>query len=161
MSGELVYIFSQDTELDFEQNDILNNINTDLSIGMVFNLQEDLVGILILEASTKGIKEGDIVYGTNMLPSVNFSSNTFGKIVNPLGDVLDDVINDVDNMKLSFISSLFNTEDENNDNAVPIETKAPGVILRQPVNEALHTGVTIIDSLIPIGRGQRELNNWR
>jgi proton translocating ATP synthase F1 alpha subunit len=157
MSGELVYIFSQDTELDFELNDVLNNINTDLSIGMVFNLQEDLVGILILEASTKGIKEGDIVYGTNMLPSVNFSSNTFGKIVNPLGDVLDDVINDPENMKLSFISSLFNTEEENNENAVPIETKAPGVILRQPVNEALHTGVTIIDSLIPIGRGQREL----
>jgi F-type H+-transporting ATPase subunit alpha len=59
-------------------------------------------------------------------------------------------------MKLAFISSLFDTDEST---ALPIEVKAPGVILRQSVNEALHTGVTIIDSLIPIGRGQREFNN--
>lgn len=67
MSGELVYIFSQDTNLEFEQTKF-NSVSTELSIGMVFNPQEDQVGILILEASTKGIKEGDAVYGTDMLP---------------------------------------------------------------------------------------------
>jgi F-type H+-transporting ATPase subunit alpha len=151
MSGELVYIFSQDTDLEDIEN---SKLMTELSIGMVFNLQEDQVGILILEASKKGIKEGDVVYGTDMLPSVKFTTKTFGKIINPLGDVLDEEGNETENIKLSFVSSLFDGEE---DNAVPIEIKAPGVILRQPVNEALHTGVTIIDSLIPIGRGQREL----
>jgi hypothetical protein len=68
MSGELVYIISQDNEsaLDLDKvNDEL--VGSELSIGMVFNLQEDQVGILVLEASTKGVKEGDIVYGSDML----------------------------------------------------------------------------------------------
>jgi len=153
MSGELVYIFPQDSSLDLDK---INNESaaSELSIGMVFNLQEDQVGILVLEASAKGVKEGDIVYGSDMLPSVSFSPKTFGKVINPLGDILDEEGNEESNMKLAFITSLFDSEESH---AVPIEVKAPGVILRQSVNEALHTGVTIIDSLIPIGRGQREL----
>lgn len=147
MSGELVYIVSQENETDMfdeeitsrneeQSNELQNqedNTNlsdeiklseeiedseietgevTEVSIGMVFNLQEDQVGILILETSTKGVKEGDIVYGTDMLPSVKFSPKTFGKIINPLGDVLDEEGNENENMKLAFISSLFETEED-------------------------------------------------
>jgi F-type H+-transporting ATPase subunit alpha len=160
MSGELVYVVSQDlqdsqNEIENTELNVFKDLATEISIGMVFNLQEDQVGILILEVSEKGVKEGDVVYGTDMLPSVKFSPKTFGKIINPLGDILDEEGNELENPKLAFVANLFDTEDQ----AVPIEVKAPGVILRQPVNEALHTGVTIIDSLIPIGRGQRELDN--
>ncbi|MGZ5486559.1 MAG: hypothetical protein ACXWFB_11745 [Nitrososphaeraceae archaeon] len=86
MSGELVYVVSQDTQESqnetTENTETFKDLATEISIGMVFNLQEDQVGILILEVSTKGVKEGDIVYGTDMLPSVKFSPNTFGKIIN-------------------------------------------------------------------------------
>jgi len=108
--------------------------------GVALNLEENQVGAIIL-GDFEGIKEGDLVKGTGKVLSVPVGKELLGRVVNPLGVPLDG----------KGPLSLKETE------LYPIERKAPGVIQRGPVNTPLHTGVKAIDSIIPIGRGQREL----
>ena len=106
---------------------------------MVLNLEEDNVGAVLLGES-KGIKEGDTVKRTNKIASVNVGDGLCGRVVDTLGQPIDG--------KGPIEGELFE---------MPMERKAPGVIYRQPVNEPLQTGIKAIDSMIPVGRGQREL----
>ncbi len=106
--------------------------------GMVLNLEEDNVGCVLFGESTL-IKEGDVVKRTKRVASIPVSEAVLGRVVNPLGEPLDG--------KGPIKAEQF----------LPIERKALGVIARAPVKESLQTGITAIDSMIPIGRGQREL----
>lgn len=107
--------------------------------GMVLNLEEDHVGVVILGES-KQIKEGDTVKRTQRIASIKVGEGIVGRVVNTLGQPIDG--------KGAISGELFE---------MPLERKAPGVIYRQPVNEPLQTGIKAIDAMIPIGRGQREL----
>ena len=107
--------------------------------GMVLNLEEDHVGIVLFGPS-KGVKEGDTVKRTNKIASIKVGEGILGRVVDTLGNPIDG--------KGPIEGELFD---------MPIERKAPGVIYRQPVNEPLQTGIKSIDAMIPIGRGQREL----
>ncbi len=106
--------------------------------GMALNLEEDNVGC-ILFGSEKFLKEGDRVKRTGRVMSVPVGEQLVGRVVNPLGQPLDG--------KGSIKTAAY----------LPLEKKAPGVVARQPVKEPLQTGLKAIDSMIPIGRGQREL----
>jgi len=107
-------------------------------MGMVLNLEEDNVGVAIFGSDTN-IKEGDTVRRTNRIASVPVGDALIGRVVNPLGQPIDG-------------EGPIATDKFRN-----IETRAPGVVERQPVKEPLQTGLKAIDSMIPIGRGQREL----
>lgn len=107
-------------------------------MGMVLNLEEDSVGCVLFGESEK-IKEGDTVKRTKRVASFPVSDGMLGRVVDPLGEPID------------------NKGDVPTDNYMPIERKALGVVDRQPVKEPLQTGITAIDAMIPIGRGQREL----
>lgn len=107
--------------------------------GMVQNLEEDNVGVILLGKSN-GIKEGDIVKRTKTIASIDVGEGMIGRVVDTLGAPIDG--------KGPITGDLFR---------MPLERKAPGVLFRQPVNEPLQTGIVAIDSMIPIGRGQREL----
>ncbi|MDX2283541.1 MAG: F0F1 ATP synthase subunit alpha [Bacteroidia bacterium] len=107
--------------------------------GMVLNLEEDNVGA-VLFGDSEGIKEGDSVRRTGQIASINVGPGLLGRVINPLGEPIDG--------KGPIQGELYSS---------PYERKAPGVIFRQPVNEPLQTGIKAIDSMIPIGRGQREL----
>ncbi|MCK4357206.1 MAG: F0F1 ATP synthase subunit alpha [Candidatus Cloacimonetes bacterium] len=106
--------------------------------GMALNLEEDNVGCIVL-GETNLIKEGDIVKRTRNIVQVPVGEGLLGRIINPLGIPLD------------------GRERIESSQAMPIERKALGVVQRQPVKEPLQTGIKAIDSMIPIGRGQREL----
>lgn len=106
---------------------------------VVMNLEEDNVGAVLLGATDR-IKEGMSVRRTDRIASINVSESMVGRVVNPLGEPLDG--------KGAIGGDLLE---------MPLERKAPGVIFRQPVTEPLQTGLKAIDSMIPIGRGQREL----
>jgi F-type H+/Na+-transporting ATPase subunit alpha len=110
-------------------------------MGMVFNLEEDSVGVVVFGTDNpdKDIREGDIVKRTGMIVQVPVGSALIGRVVNALGRPIDG-------------KGPVNVEKYR-----PIESKAPNVIERQPVNESLETGVKAVDSMTPIGRGQREL----
>ena len=106
---------------------------------LVLNLEEDNVGAVLLGDSTD-VKEGDTVKRTGQIASVNAGEGMVGRVVDTLGNPIDG--------KGPIEGETF---------GMPLERKAPGVIYRQPVNEPLQTGIKAIDSMIPIGRGQREL----
>jgi F-type H+/Na+-transporting ATPase subunit alpha len=106
--------------------------------GIALNLEEEQVGAVLLGESTE-LKEGDVVKRTNTIMSVPVGEALIGRVVNPLGEAVDD-------------KGPINTKERN-----PLEKIAPGVLDRQPVREPLQTGIKAIDSMIPIGRGQREL----
>ncbi len=106
--------------------------------GQVFNLEETSVGAVVL-GDYLGIKEGDEVRRSGELLSVPCGPALIGRVVDPLGRPLD------------------GKGDINTPHRRPLEFKAPGIAERQPVNEPLQTGIKAIDSMIPIGRGQREL----
>jgi F-type H+/Na+-transporting ATPase subunit alpha len=106
--------------------------------GLVLNLEEDNVGTVLLGEDTL-VKEGDPVKRTGKVLQVPVGEALVGRVVNPLGEPLDD--------KGPIEATQFR----------PVEFKAPGVVERQPVKEPLQTGIKAIDSMIPIGRGQREL----
>ena len=108
-------------------------------MAVVMNLEEDNVGAVLL-GPTDRIKEGMSVRRTGRIASVNVGESMLGRVVNPLGEPLDG--------KGRLTGELVR---------MPLERKAPGVIFRQPVTEPLQTGLKAIDSMIPIGRGQREL----
>jgi F-type H+-transporting ATPase subunit alpha len=106
--------------------------------GIALNLEEDQVGVVLLGDYTE-IQEGDTVKRTKTIMSVPVGDAMIGRVVNPIGLPLDG--------KGPILTS----------ERVPLERLAPGVIDRQPVREPLQTGIKAIDSMIPIGRGQREL----
>ena len=106
--------------------------------GIALNLEEDQVGAVLLGEYTK-IKEGDTVKRTNTIMSVPVGDGLVGRVVNPLGEPVDGK---------GPVAAKQRS---------PLERLAPGVIDRQPVREPLQTGIKAIDSMIPIGRGQREL----
>ncbi|MEG0339022.1 MAG: F0F1 ATP synthase subunit alpha, partial [Oscillospiraceae bacterium] len=106
--------------------------------GMALNLEENSVAIVIL-GTDEGIKEGDSVKRTGRVVSVPVGEAMIGRVVNALGAPIDGK------------GSIDTTEHR------PIENNAPGIIERTPVNVPLQTGIKAIDSMIPIGRGQREL----
>jgi F-type H+-transporting ATPase subunit alpha len=106
--------------------------------GIALNLEEDQVGTVLL-GDYHNIKEGDTVKRTGKIMSVPVGEAMVGRVVNPLGEPVDD-------------KGPIVTEELN-----PLEHLAPGVIDRQPVREPLQTGIKAIDGMIPIGRGQREL----
>src|SRR6516225_2540412 len=107
-------------------------------MGMAFNLEEESVACPILGDYTQ-IREDDEVRTTGRVVSVPVGDALIGRIVNPLGEPLDD--------KGPIVAETYR----------PVERVAPGVITRQPVNTPVQTGLKAIDSMIPIGRGQREL----
>ncbi len=107
--------------------------------GIALNLEEDNVGAVLLGYSND-IKEGDTVKRTGEIASINVGEGVIGRVVDTLGIPIDG--------KGAIQGETFQ---------MPLERKAPGVIYRQPVNEPLQTGIKAIDSMIPIGRGQREL----
>jgi F-type H+-transporting ATPase subunit alpha len=106
---------------------------------MVLNLEEDNVGAVLLGESS-GVREGDTVKRTKQIASIKVGDGMCGRVVDTLGQPIDG--------KGPITGDLYE---------MPLERKAPGVIYRQPVGEPLQTGITSIDSMIPIGRGQREL----
>ena len=121
-----------------EANELLEFENGTMAI--VMNLEEDNVGCVLL-GLTAGIKEGQKVKRTHRIASIRVNDNFLGRVVNPLGQAIDGK-GDID------LSDSFE---------MPLDRKAPGVIYRQPVKEPLQTGLKAVDSMIPIGRGQREL----
>jgi F-type H+-transporting ATPase subunit alpha len=106
--------------------------------GFAFNLEEDNVGVALV-GEWERVKEGEPVRRTGAVASVPVGDALLGRVVDPLGDPLDG-------------SGPVETTERR-----PLEFKAPGVVDRQPVSEPVQTGLKAIDSMIPIGRGQREL----
>ncbi len=107
--------------------------------GIVLNLEEDNVGIVLL-GQYDMVKEGDTIKRTNKIASLKAGEGMLGRVVNTLGEPIDG--------KGPITGPTYD---------MPLERKAPGVIYRQPVTEPLQTGIKAIDAMIPIGRGQREL----
>lgn len=106
---------------------------------IVMNLEEDNVGAVLLGSSIE-IKEGTIVKRTRRVASIFVSEQMLGRVVNAIGEPIDG-LGDIGGETFE----------------MPLERKAPGVVFRQPVKTPLQTGIKAIDSMIPIGRGQREL----
>lgn len=107
--------------------------------GVVLNLEEDNVGVVLL-GEARDVKEGHLVKRTRHIASIKVGEGLLGRVVNTLGHPIDG--------KGPLTGELYE---------MPLERKAPGVIYRQPVKNPLQTGIKAIDSMIPIGRGQREL----
>ena len=106
--------------------------------GMALNLEEDNVGI-VLFGDARHVKEGDLAKRTGKVLEVAVGEKLLGRVINPLGHPMDG-------------KGAINSE-----HSLPVEQKALGVMQRQPVTEPLQTGIKAVDSMIPIGRGQREL----
>ena len=119
------------------ENELIEFDNGVMAVAM--NLEEDNVGA-VLFGSSEGIKEGQSVKRTGRVASILVNENMLGRVINPLGQPLDG-----------------GAEIGGEKFLMPLDRKAPGVIYRQPVSEALQTGLKAVDSMIPIGRGQREL----
>ncbi len=112
--------------------------NEDALYGLILNLEEDAVKAVVLGEATR-VKEGMRVMRTNKLLSIPVGEGIVGRVVNPLGEIIDG-------------KGAIKTDKD-----MPIERVAYGVMDRSAVNEPIHTGIKAIDSMIPIGRGQREL----
>ena len=108
-------------------------------MGIVLNLEEDNVGIVLL-GDSKSLNEGDLCKRTGRVASIKVGEGLLGRVINTIGEPIDG--------KGDIKGELYE---------MPIERKAPGVIFRQPVKEPLQTGIKAIDAMIPIGCGQREL----
>ncbi len=108
------------------------------TLGLTLNLNADSIGVIIL-GDDKHLKEGDTVVGTGRLLTIGVSDDIIGRVVDPLGVALDG--------KPAIKPSAF----------MPLDKVAPGVLDRAPVTQPVQTGVKAVDSMIPIGRGQREL----
>ncbi len=107
--------------------------------GMVLNLDEDSVGV-VLFGGADAVKEGDEARRTGRIASIQVTESMLGRVIDPLGRPIDG--------KGALTGEMWE---------MPLERKAPGVIYREPVSEPLVTGIKAVDSMIPIGRGQREL----
>jgi F-type H+/Na+-transporting ATPase subunit alpha len=121
-----------------KSGELVEFANSDLK-GVVLNLEEDNVGVVLL-GETHDVKEGHLVKRTRRIASIKVGEGLLGRVINTLGTPIDG--------KGPIQGQLYE---------MPLERKAPGVIFRQPVNQPMQTGIKAIDSMIPIGRGQREL----
>src|SRR3990167_4383727 len=130
VSGLSEVMMSEMVEIETTTGDIVR--------GVVLNLEEDQVGVMIL-GGEKDIKEGALVKSTNKILAVPAGEDLIGRVVSPQGEALDG-------------QGQIKTKQ-----TYPVEKIAPGVISRQAVNTPLATGIKAIDAMIPIGRGQREL----
>ncbi len=119
------------------ENELIEFENGVMAVAM--NLEEDNVGAVLM-GSSEGIKEGQSVKRTGRVASIMVTEKMLGRVINPLGQPLDG--------GPEIVGEKF---------LMPLDRKAPGVIYRQPVNQPLQTGLKSVDSMIPIGRGQREL----
>ena len=119
------------------ENELVEFENGVLAVAM--NLEEDNVGVVLL-GSSEGIKEGQSVKRTGKVASIEVNEQMLGRVIDPLGRPIDG-----------------GKAIEGEKFLMPLDRKAPGVIYRQPVTQALQTGLKSVDSMIPIGRGQREL----
>ena len=119
------------------ENELIEFENGVIAVAM--NLEEDNVGAVLM-GSSEGIKEGQSVKRTGRVASIMVTEKMLGRVINPLGQPLDG-----------------GPEITGEKFLMPLDRKAPGVIYRQPVNQPLQTGLKSVDSMIPIGRGQREL----
>ena len=119
------------------ENELVEFENGVMAVAM--NLEEDNVGVVLL-GSSEGIKEGQSVKRTGKVASIEVSEQMVGRVIDPLGRPIDG-----------------GKAIEGEKFLMPLDRKAPGVIYRQPVTQALQTGLKSVDSMIPIGRGQREL----
>lgn len=126
-------VYGLDDCMEGELLEFPNNV-----YGMALNLEQDNVGCVLL-GGEEGIKEGDIVKGTGKIVEVPVGEELIGRVVNALGEPIDGK------------GPINSTETR------PIEVPAPSIIDRSSVNEPLQTGIKAIDSMIPIGKGQREL----
>jgi F-type H+-transporting ATPase subunit alpha len=126
-------VYGLDNAMNGELLEFPNNI-----YGMVFNLNEDSVGVVML-GSDRTIKEGDVVKRTGRVVDVPVGDALLGRVINALGQPIDGK-GDIKATKRA-----------------PVERIAPGVMTRKSVSEPLQTGIKAIDAMIPIGRGQREL----
>ncbi|MBI2355623.1 MAG: F0F1 ATP synthase subunit alpha [Candidatus Doudnabacteria bacterium] len=108
------------------------------TLGVALNLEQDTIGAILL-GNYEHIKQGDRVKGTGKILSVPVGEGFIGRVVNPLGQPVD------------------NKGPISSKTSYPLEKIAPGVMARQPVNQPLQTGIKAIDGMIPIGKGQREL----
>lgn len=126
-------VYGLDDCMEGELLEFPNNV-----FGMALNLEQDNVGCVLL-GSEEGIREGDIVKRTNKIVEVPVGEALLGRVVNSLGEPID------------------GKGPINNSGYRPIEVPAPSIIDRSSVNEPLQTGIKAIDSMIPIGKGQREL----
>ena len=138
--GEIIYIgdgVARVSGLENVMSSELVELPNDV-FGMALNLEEDSVGIVLFGDSSL-VKEGDIAKRTGKIVEVPIGEELLGRVVNPLGQPIDG-------------KGSINTS-----KTYPVERKALGVMQRQPVVEPLQTGLKSIDSMIPIGRGQREL----
>jgi F-type H+/Na+-transporting ATPase subunit alpha len=109
------------------------------AVGMVLNLEEDNVGV-VLFSDVSAVREGDEARRTQRIASIDVSEELLGRVINPLGEPMDG--------RGAITGETLE---------MPLERKAPGVVYREPVTEPLQTGLKPIDAMIPIGRGQREL----
>ena len=121
---------------DVQANELVRFENG--TFGLALNLEENQVGVILL-GSDRGIREGDTVYRTEEIVQVPVGDGLLGRIVDPLGEPLDNK------------GPIESTEERH------IERIAPGVMTRQSVDRTLFTGIKVVDSMIPIGKGQREL----
>ena len=119
------------------ENELVEFENGVMAVAM--NLEEDNVGVVLM-GSSEGIKEGQTVKRTGKVASIEVNEQMLGRVIDPLGRPLDG------GQAIGGEKFL-----------MPLDRKAPGVIYRQPVTQALQTGIKSVDSMIPIGRGQREL----
>ena len=119
------------------ENELVEFENGVMAVAM--NLEEDNVGVVLM-GSSEGIKEGQTVKRTGKVASIEVNEQMLGRVIDPLGRPLDG------GQAIGGETFL-----------MPLDRKAPGVIYRQPVTQALQTGIKSVDSMIPIGRGQREL----
>ncbi len=144
MASEMAHFVSRTDADESQTNAEKLKTNTDGTrtdtevVGVALNLEEDQVGVMIL-GDYKNIKEGDIVKSTGKILSVPVTEKMIGRVINPLGQAIDG--------KSEIKSEKY----------YPIEKIAPGVIERKSVHQPVQTGIKAIDSMIPIGRGQREL----
>lgn len=110
----------------------------DKIFGMVLNLEEDIVGVAVL-GNDDLLKEGEVAKRTKRVVSFPVGNEMLGRVVDPLGRPLDG-LGELEKMKLS-----------------PIDADAPSIVDREPVSEPMYTGIKVVDALMPIGRGQRQL----
>jgi len=118
----------------------LVTFSSNLISGMTLNLERETVGIVIFGDDSE-VQQGEIIFRTGELVSIDVHENMLGRVLDPLGRPIDGL-------------GPIITHDSRK---IPVDRKAPGIITRQSVHEPLQTGIKAIDSLIPIGRGQREL----
>src|SRR5690554_5844078 len=129
----IAHVYGLEDVMSGELLEFPNNV-----YGMALNLEEENVGCVLLGSEIL-VKEGDTVKRTGRVVEVPVGEELLGRVVNPLGQAIDG-------------KGGIKTE-----NSRPIESSAPGIVDRQPVDTPLQTGIKAIDSMVPIGRGQREL----